>query len=273
MTLQEEFQSILEEIQSQSPLIHHITNYVTANDCANTILALGGSPVMADDEKEVEEMVALSSALVLNIGTLSQRTLRSFLLAGKKANELGIPVILDPVGLGTTDLRRKLITEILAKIDLTVIRGNMSEILNVHGTSVITKGVESSEGTENGGEEMAKALAQRFQCIIAITGKVDVISDGKKTYRIHNGHEFLSKITGTGCMSTSIIGLCCATGESPLYGALLGLSIMGISGEIAATHLEQEFKEGLGSFKVHLFDALSGFILQDYLERGKIYEI
>ncbi len=273
MIFQKEFHSIFKKIQVQSPLIHHITNYVTANDCANTMLALGGSPVMADDAMEVEEMAALSSALVLNIGTLSHRTLNSFLLAGKKANALGIPVILDPVGLGTTDLRRKLIAEIISEIDLAVIRGNMSEMLNVHGTSVVTKGVDSSKATENGGEAIAKTLAKRLQCIIAITGKVDIISDGSKTYQIQNGHEYLSKITGTGCMSSSIIGLCCATGEPPLIGALLGLSIMGISGEIAALHLEEEKKQGLGSFKVHLFDALSRFTLEDYLERGKIYEI
>ncbi len=271
MILEKEFHFILKAVRVQSPLVHHITNYVTANDCANTVLALGGSAVMADDRDEVEEMTSLSSALVLNIGTLSRRTLSSFLLAGKKANALGIPVILDPVGLGTTDLRRGLMAEILSEIDITVLRGNMSEILNVHGTPAATKGVDSSVATENRGEAIARTLSRRLGCIVAITGRVDLISDGERSYAVDNGRPLLTKVTGTGCMSTSIIGLCCATGAPPLYAALLGLSVMGISGEIAEEGLREG--EGPGSFKMKLIDAFSHFTLDNYLQRGKIYEL
>ena len=273
MTLYKEFEEIFKNIEAKAPLIHHITNYVTANDSANAVLALGGSPVMADDEKEVEEMVSLASALVLNIGTLSQQKMNSFLLAGKKANALGIPVILDPVGLGATTPRKDFIAAILADIRPSVIRGNMSEIANLYGISARTKGVDSLLSSEDGGDDIASALAKRFHCTVAITGKVDVISNGKGTYHIESGHKHLSKITGTGCISSSIIALCCASGKSPIHGALLGLSIMGISGEIAAGRLKPEKGQALGSFKVHLFDAFSQFTLQNYLERGKIYEI
>lgn len=273
MILYKEFEEIFRSIEVKVPLIHHLTNYVTANDSANAVLALGGSPVMADDEKEVEEMVSLASALVLNIGTLNQQKMNSFLLAGKKANERGIPVILDPVGLGATTLRRDFIAEILTQVRPTVIRGNMSEITNLYGNSAPTKGVDSFLSSEEGGDEIARALAERLHCTIAITGKVDVVSNGEVTYHIENGHEDLSKITGTGCISSSVIALCCASGKSPIHGALLGLSIMGISGEIAKERLNPVEGQGLGSFKVRLFDAISQFTLKDYLERGKIYEI
>ncbi len=273
MILAETFEEMLKEIERSAPLIHHITNYVTANDSANTVLALGGSPVMAEDESEVEEMVSIASALVLNIGILSQQKANALLKAGRKANILGIPVILDPVGLGTTQLRRSFVNRLLNEVDLSVIRGNMSEILHLYGGAAVTRGVDSIEGTENGGEDLARNLAKRYQCTIAITGEVDIISDGDRTYHIHNGHPLLSKVTGTGCMSASIIGLCCAAGKPSLYGALLGLSIMGIAGEIAEARLDRPKGDGLGTFKVHLFDAFSLFTVQDYKERGKIHEI
>ncbi len=273
MFLYEEFEEILKIIKRKAPLIHHITNYVTANDSANAVLALGGSPVMADDEKEVEEMVSLAAALVLNIGTLNQQKLKSFLLAGKKANALGIPVILDPVGLGATKFRRDFIGEILTEVRPTVIRGNMSEIANLYGNSARTKGVDSSLSSEDGGDDIASALAQKYNCTVAITGKVDVISNGELTYHIESGHEHLSKITGTGCMSSSIIALCCASGKPPILGALLGLSIMGISGEMAKDRMNRKEEQGLGSFKVRLFNGFSEFTLRDYQERGKINEI
>jgi hydroxyethylthiazole kinase len=271
--LTQEFEEIFQKIKSNKPLIHHITSYVTANDSANAVLALGGSPVMADEEQEVEEMVSLASALVLNIGTLNHQKMKSFLRAGKKANALGIPVVLDPVGLGSTRLRQDFVADFLTKVHPSVIRGNMSEMVSLSGSPALMKGVDSTLSSEEGGDEIAKTLAERLQCTIAITGKVDVVSNGSVTYHIDNGHPHLSKITGTGCVSSSFIGLCCASGGPPIYSALLGLSIMGISGEIAESRLDPQKGQGLGSFKVHLFDAFSRFSLKDYQERGKIYEI
>ncbi len=271
MTINNKFNTILEKIKEKKPLVHHITNYVTVNDCANIVLALGGSPVMADDKNEVEEMVSIASALVLNVGTLNERTIESFILAGKKANELNIPVILDPVGIGATSLRNKTVERILKQVKLSVLRGNMSEIKNIYGIEALTKGVDSVDSPLDGGKEIAINLAKKLHCTVVITGVVDIISDGKKVYYIHNGHEKLSSITGTGCMASSLIGVCCGTGEKAIYGATLGIMIMGIAGEKAEKRLKEQ--EGLGSFKVYLIDEVSNFNSDDINERGKVDEI
>jgi len=271
MELNNQLYTILEKVKAKNPLVHHITNYVTVNDCANIVLALGGSPVMADDKKEVEEMVSIASSLVLNIGTLNERTIESFILAGKKANKLNIPVILDPVGVGATSLRNKVVEKILKEVKLSVLRGNMSEIKNICGIEALTRGVDSIDSSLDGGEEIAIDLAKRLNCTVVITGAVDIISDGEKVYYINNGHEMLSSITGTGCMASSLIGVCCGTGANNLYGAIAGITIMGIAGEKAQKRLKEN--EGLGSFKVYLMDEISNFRVDDFKERGRINEI
>ncbi|AOY77854.1 hydroxyethylthiazole kinase [Clostridium formicaceticum] len=271
MEINNQLITILQEIKRQKPLVHHITNYVTVNDCANIVLALGGSPVMADDQDEVEEMVSIASALVLNIGTLNKRSMESFLIAGKKANEIGVPVILDPVGVGATNLRNEIVRRILKNVKLSVLRGNMSEIKNIYGIAASTKGVDSIDNPLDGGKEIALELAKRLQCTVVITGAVDIISDGGTVYYINNGHEMLTNITGTGCMSSSLIGLCCGTGKGSLHGAIAGMMIMGIAGEKAQSRLKEY--EGLGSFKVYLMDAISKFSIEDIQERGKVNEI
>lgn len=271
MDLNSRLYTILEGIKEKNPLVHHITNYVTVNDCANIVLAIGGSPVMADDKKEVEDMVSIASSLVLNIGTLNERTIESFILAGKKANELNIPVILDPVGVGATALRNKAVERILKEVKLSVLRGNMSEIKNISGIEALTRGVDSTDNPLDGGVEIATYLAKRLNCIVAITGEVDIISNGEKVYCVNNGHERLSSVTGTGCMASSLIGVCSGTGEESIYAAALGIMIMGIAGEKAYNRLKEN--EGLGSFKIYLIDEISNFSLDDIKERGKIDEI
>lgn len=271
MELYNKLSLILEKIKRDRPLVHHITNYVTVNDCANIVLALGGSPVMADDHKEVEEMVSIASALVLNLGTLNERTIESFILAGKRANQLGIPVILDPVGVGATSLRNATAERILKEVKLSVLRGNMSEIKNIYGIDASTRGVDSIDNPLEGGREIAIELAKRLNCTVSITGAVDIVSDGEKVFYIKNGHPILAKITGTGCMSSSLIGLCCGTGEESLYGAIAGITIMGIAGEKAQGRLRE--LEGLGSFKVYLMDAISSFSTEDITEGGQIDEV
>lgn len=268
MELNKHLYEILEKIKREKPLVHHITNYVTVNDCANVTLALGGSPVMADDPKEVEEMVSIASALVLNIGTLNERTIESFIIAGKKANSLDVPVILDPVGVGATALRNKIVERILKEVKLSVLRGNMSEIKNIFGIEALTRGVDSIDDTLDGGVQIAVDLAKRLECTVVITGAVDIISDGEKVIYIKNGHSLLSRVTGTGCMSSSLIGVCCGTREDSLYGATLGIMIMGIAGEKAHERLKE--CEGLGSFKVYLMDEISNFGMDDIKKRGKI---
>lgn len=271
MDINNKLNEILEKIKDKNPLVHHLTNYVTVNDCANVVLAIGGSPVMADDPKEVEEMVSIASALVLNIGTLNERTIESFILAGRRANELDIPVILDPVGVGATSLRNKTVERLLDQVKLSVLRGNMSEIKNIYGKKVLTRGVDSIDNPLDGGKEIALGLAKRLESTVAITGEVDIISDGEKLYYIKNGHEILSKITGTGCMSSSLIAAACGASEEGIYGAIAGISIMAIAGEKAFNRLGEG--QGLGSFKVYLMDAISSFTKEDFKERGKIDEI
>ncbi len=265
------FSETLELIKKERPLVHHITNYVTVNDCANIVLALGGSPVMADDPKEVEEMVSQASSLVLNVGTLNQRTIESFILAGKKANSLGVPVVLDPVGVGATNLRRKTVEAILREVKLSVLRGNMSEIISIYGSGGTTRGVDSMDDSMKGGKEIGLELARRLKCIVAITGKTDIVSDGERIFLLENGHEILSKVTGTGCMTTSLIALCSGTKCSPLHGAIMGTMIMGISGEKAYEAIGHE--KHFGSFRAKLFDAIGSFTLEDIRERGKVYEV
>lgn len=270
MELKEHLGGLLKAVREKKPLVHHITNYVTVNDCANITLAVGAAPVMADDPGEVEEMAALAQALVLNIGTLNQRTIESSVLAGKRANRAGIPVVLDPVGAGATKLRTETVSHIIENVQLAVVKGNMSEIKNIYGMEGQTRGVDSLDDPREGGKEIALSLARKLKCVVAITGVVDIVSDGSQVYCIENGHEILSKITGTGCMTASIIGACCTVGESNLHGTLLGIMMMGIAGEIAFDQLASPTH--LGSFRLRLIDAFASLSKEILIERGKIYE-
>lgn len=262
-------------IREKTPLIHHLTNYVTVNDCANIVLACGGSPIMADEINEVEEVIALASAVILNIGTLNQRTLESMLAAGKKANELGVPVILDPVGAGATTFRTDSCHLLLENVDLAVIRGNASEIKAVGGLEATTLGVDVapedllSEANLASGKTIVQSLAHKFNCVVAMTGEVDLISHGKKTYALNNGHPWLAGITGTGCMCSSLIGTYSGITTNYLEAALTGVMVLSIAGEIAA----EEIKAGMATFRTKLIDQVSLLEPQVLLERGKIREL
>ncbi len=255
MDLLHESAQILGRIRGQRPLIHQLTNFVTVNDCANVTLAIGASPVMANDPGEVADMVSHARALVLNIGTLQSELIESMLLAGRRACELGIPVIFDPVGAGATRLRTAAAERIIKEIPLAVIRGNMSEIKTLAGSSEGIQGVDSTAGTE-GGEQLACALSRRLNAVVAVTGPVDLIVHGDKLCRIHNGHPLLASVTGTGCMSTALIG-CAAAVADPFAAAVTGIAVMGIAGEIAQQQLRSDEGEGLGSYRVRLIDAIS----------------
>lgn len=274
MEINEKLKRIFLQVKEKAPLVHHITNYVTVNDCANIVLALGGSPVMADDEAEVEEMVSIASALVINIGTLNSRTINSMMLAGKKANELKIPVMLDPVGVGATSLRTKTAKLLLENIQFDVIRGNLSEIKVLAGLSSKTRGVDVDieekdeiEGRKKLGEELSKKL----NSVIAITGKVDSISYNDKTYLIYNGHPMLSQVTGTGCMCSSLIGAFLGTGEDKHIAAVLGVLTMGISGERAYKAVTDK-DLGTGSFRTSIIDSVSTITPEIIYEYAKITE-
>ena len=277
MEINKKIIELLNKVKEKNPLVHHITNYVTVNDCANITLAIGGSPVMADDINEVCDMVSLASSLVINIGTLNSRSVDSMLEAGKRANELNIPVILDPVGAGATPYRTETAKRIISEVKLAVIRGNLSEIKTIYGIETKTKGVDACENTSVYGnelideKEMAKAFANKLNSVIAITGAVDLITDGKTLYSVENGHKIMSKVTGTGCMCTSLIGSYIGAGDNNLLGALAGIVSMGISGELAYECLDKDHG-GTGTLKVKILDAIYNLSEAEIIERSKINE-
>ena len=256
-------QNVISNVREQIPLIHCITNYVTVNDVANVLLACGASPIMADDEQEAEEMTSICKGTVINIGTLNARTVNSMILAGKKANELGHIVVLDPVGAGATKLRTETTMRLLQEVKFTVIRGNISEIKTVYQGNGTTKGVDADISdivTENNIDEaiaLAKELSKKTNAVIAITGVIDIIADSKKAYIIKNGHAMMSKITGTGCMLTAMIAAYCASNTNDILEATAAaVSAMGLCGEMAYLQT-QKANAGTSSFRMHLIDAIS----------------
>jgi hydroxyethylthiazole kinase len=257
----------LAAVREQKPLVHHITNYVTVNDCANITLALGGSPVMADDLGEVAEMTGLAAALVLNIGTLNARTIEAMLVAGRIAGARGIPVVLDPVGVGATRMRTETAARIIRDIRPAVIRGNMSEIKLLAGLNVAIKGVDSVADAQDG-QAVAQRLARELACVVAITGKRDIICDGTRTCYIDNGHELLAQVTGSGCMATSLVATYCGAGGDCFTAAVAGITTMGLAGELAQKTLTAA--EGSGTFRIRLFDKVFNMTPQTLLSGGKI---
>src|SRR5690554_4112330 len=264
----------LKAVRSQKPLVHHITNYVTVNDCANIVLAIGASPIMADDLDEVEAITSISSALVLNIGTLNKRTIESMVAAGKQANGLRIPVVLDPVGAGASALRNKTTERILTEVKVDVLRGNISEIRFVAGLDAATKGVDAAEAdlisAEETGRAIAEQTAKKIGCVTAITGATDIVSDGKSTILLENGTKSLSNITGTGCMCSSLVGAFCGAIDDPLLAAVGGILSLGIAGEIAEENVGDQ---GNGSFRVAMMDSVSKLDAGIIGGRAKIHEV
>ncbi|MCL2054299.1 MAG: hydroxyethylthiazole kinase [Oscillospiraceae bacterium] len=250
--------NLVNEVRSKKPLIHHITNYVTVNDCANITLAIGASPVMADDIGEAADIVGIASAVVLNMGTLNERTIKAMLAAGKAANAKNIPVVFDPVGAGASKLRNDTAADIIREVKIAVLRGNISEIKFIAGIASKTKGVDAAEtdsaSLESAGE-IAKNLAEKLGCVVVISGAVDVISDGERLALIENGVAMLSNLTGTGCMCTSLVGsFCGAAPNAPFEAAVCAMLTMGIAGEHA---FEEAGNQGNASFHTALLNAIS----------------
>jgi hydroxyethylthiazole kinase len=242
----------LRRVREEKPLVHNITNYVVMNYTANALLACGASPVMAHAVEEVGEMVSLARALVLNIGTLSLPWIEAMQRAGRRANELHVPVILDPVGAGATRLRTDSAKRLIESLSIDVIRGNASEILSLteEKSGVGTKGVDSVH-TVDQVTERAMILAKELGTTVAITGVVDLITNGERVCRVMNGHAMMGTVTGTGCTATAIIGAFLAVCPDPLEAATTGLSYFGLAGERAAARAL-----GPGSFQIALLDAL-----------------
>ena len=269
---------MLENVREKMPLIHNITNYVTVNDCANILLACGGSPIMADDIGEVEEIASICGGLNINIGTLNERTIRSMLAAGKKANELGHPVILDPVGAGASSLRTNTAYTLLEEVKFSVIRGNISEIKTLALGGGTTKGVDADVADKVTDETLdsviafAKEFSKKTGAVIAITGVIDIVADAQKAYVIRNGVPVMSQITGSGCMLTAMTAAyITANPQEILEAAAAAVCAMGLCGEKAYEVMKKN-NAGNSSFRNYLIDEickLDGAALKE----GAKYEI
>ncbi|MCL4425382.1 MAG: hydroxyethylthiazole kinase [Firmicutes bacterium] len=251
----------LRRVRKETPLVHHITNLVVTNVTANVSLAIGASPVMAHAQEEVAQMVRFARALVLNIGTLTPATVDAMLTAGQEANRLGVPVVLDPVGAGATDLRTKSTERLLSEVKVTVLRGNAGEIATIGGYGGRVRGVDSLEGSRDMAA-MVSEMARHFGTVVAATGKTDYISDGQRVATVHNGHLLLTTVTGTGCMVTSVIGAFVGVGKDPLLATAGALAYYGLAAEIAAREAN-----GPASFQVALIDTLYN-MTEEELSRG-----
>jgi hydroxyethylthiazole kinase len=256
--------SDIQRIRNQAPLVHNITNYVVMNTSANALLALGASPVMAHATEEMEAMVALASALVLNIGTLSTPWIKAMVKAGQAAKRRGIPIVLDPVGSGATPFRTATARDLLKRIAPTIIRGNASEIRSLRREGSGTKGVDSSHSPDDVQEDAA-ALAQATGCVVVVSGAVDLIVAGNRRARIANGHPMMTRVTGLGCTASALTGAFAAVNPDPFNAALHAMAVMGIAGEIAAG-----MASGPGTLQLHFLDTLYRLQERDIKERLRL---
>jgi len=239
---------ILERVRAEKPLVHHITNWVTIYDCANITRVFGALPVMAHAVEESGDMAGIASSLVLNIGTLTPSLVESMMAAGKRANERGIPVVLDAVGVGATALRDEKAFELLEGIRVDVVKGNASEIARLAGENAVTRGVEAAEvGSDP--VETAKRLAASRKTTVVVTGREDVVAGGGRVYVVGNGCGMMGSIVGTGCMAASVIGAFAGVERDFAKAAAAALVCFGVAGELAA-----EGAAGPGSFKVRFYD-------------------
>lgn len=269
------FDAILGNVRGKAPLVHNITNYVTANDCANILLACGASPIMADEPDEVEEITARCDGLVINMGTLNRRRIPAMLRAGARANALGRPVLLDPVGAGASRLRAETAETLMDAVRFAVIRGNVSEIRALAQGERGTRGVDAGAADQAAGLDgaiaMAKALAQKSGATVAVTGATDIITDGARVCTVANGHAMLGKITGAGCMLSAMTAAYVAANPAqPFEAACTAVIAMGLCGELAHARLGPP--DGSGSYRAYLIDAVYN-LTAGQLKDGARYEM
>ena len=257
MNLNADFGEIINKVRDKKPVVHMISNYVTAESVADITLAAGGSPVMADEPEEMEEIVLGADALVINLGTINYNKMISMERACTVAKDKGIPVVLDPVGVMSSSLRLEFALKLLESGFISIVRGNYSECKALVLEETKGKGVDTLDvGADAEGEalKMAQKGANKYGCVFAVTGSVDNISDGKRAVVLNNGHPLLQDITGSGCMTSALVGTCAAVAEDMLVAAACGIVIIGQSAELAANFLEK--KDGPGMFKVRLIDGV-----------------
>lgn len=252
-------------VREKSPLVHNITNYVVMNNSANALLSIGASPIMSHALEEIEEMVSICSALVLNVGTLDRFSVEAMLLAQKKANEIGKPVVLDPVGAGATSYRNQVLSQLvndLAKVDF--IRGNGSEIAALSGVAITSRGVDSTVKS-TAIVDVARELSIKTGAVVCVSGATDVVVFGDKVCFIANGSPLMEKVTGLGCSATAILGAFAALGEDKFESAVAATSLIAICGEIAASKCE-----GPGTLQLHLLDKLYNITENEILSLIKL---
>ena len=254
----------LQKIKEARPLVHHITNYVVMNDTANITLLLGALPVMAHAKEEVAEMTQMADALLINIGTLSSEWVDSMFIAGKVANDRRIPIILDVVGAGATSYRVNVSNRLLNELKISVLKGNAGEIGVLTGAGGEVRGVESVREAENL-KEAVIGYAREKKLTVVVTGEKDIVTDGMNTYLIGNGDKYLTKITGTGCMSTSAIAAFCAVDKDLTFASASALACFGIAAQLASKK-----SRGPGSFKANFFDSIYNLTLEDIKNNGII---
>lgn len=244
-------------LRDKKPLIEQVTNYVTINDCANVTLAIGASPVMGDGFEEVDQMTMISDALVINYGVINGASLKTMIKAGKTANKHNIGIVLDPVGVGATQFRNEAIVDLLTQVHPRIIKGNASEIMSLSGMNTQSKGVDSSADSLEAIDAALK-VARDHRCVCAVTGRIDIITDGRYTVKIYNESDLLSYITGTGCMITSLAASFLGGGASPLVSAVGGILAMSIAGEEAAIR-ENEENNGIASYREDVMNNIYKF--------------
>lgn len=255
---------LLRRLREKRPLVHHITNYVTVNDCANVTLFIGAAPVMAEAKEEVADMASLASALVLNIGTLRREQVDAMLIAGQKANEMGIPVVLDPVGAGATRYRTEVAARLLQQLQIAIIKGNAGEIGTMAGTGGVVRGVDS-EGVSGDPVQVCRTLADLSGAVVVMSGAADIATDGKRTVMVDNGHEMMGRISGTGCMASSLVGAFAPTSEDHVATSAAALVAFGIAGERAAKRARGPY-----AFKAALMDEVAALSPEDLAQEGRI---
>ena len=267
----------LENVRNKVPLVHNITNYVTVNDVANVLLACGGSPIMSDEAEDVEDITSVCGGLNINIGTLHKTSIEGMFRAGRKANELGHPVLLDPVGAGASTLRTNTALGLMKELKLSVIRGNISEIKTLALGSGTTKGVDAdvadavTDETLDEAVTFVKKFAEEAKTIIAVTGAIDLVSDGKTCYVIRNGRPEMGKITGTGCqLSGMMTAYVTANPDRPLEAAAASVCVMGLAGEIGWSRMKEG--DGNATYRNRIIDAIYNMTGEE-LEKGARYEI
>ncbi len=275
MDLEHQISQSLDQVRATTPIVHSITNNVTINDCANALLAIGASPIMGDEVKDVVEITTICNSLVINIGTLCDSTVEAMFGAGRRASELNHPIVLDPVGAGASSMRTETAGRILDELEVSVVRGNMSEIKALADGSSTTRGVDACPDDAVTRENLEQAarfacdFAASSGCVVAITGAIDIVADGSRAVALFNGSPMQGRITGAGCMLSCLCGAFAAVTDDTLITIMAAVAAMGVAGQIAASRMGD--LDGNGSYRTYLLDALFNLTGED-LARSIAYE-